>query len=1158
MSDLLANYLSIEGRFTRSVAIARDLKDPSALDGYIVTPSVISVISRIGSAVRARSSQRAWKIIGPYGSGKSALGLLLAHLFEGSRTRKQAFSLVEGVDIDAAAFFRPGHKFYPLVLTGSRTELSIALAAAIRLAIEQINTGGRKPTVYQQIDLEKGTYHGEPLTSSIAALLADFSGYVVTKDFGGVLLIIDEMGKFIEHAATFPDGADLATFQQLAEMASGVSDTPIYVVGLLHQHFDSYASDMGRKLADEWHKVAARFEEIIFDEPVEQYAHFAASTLCIQPSKVKSLGISSVARDLYKQATEFGFLRSDSASKKVLSGLAERLFPIHPGVLSALPIISKKFGQSERSFHAFLRGAETYSLNDFSKRTIADRLNWYSLHNLFDYLTHGVPLRFRSLEVERRWDFARAVIDRNLEADSLDVVLLKTIAILDLISSNCGVLITPETLAFCLQPRATLLGNLDIAIERLVTNGVLLRRRSSGELTFAIDTSVNIEALYEDLTARHDPESLIVSGAQQLVLERRVIAHRHFQLTGTIRTLSTVVYTLESYEADSKGHESALADGSLVVILSPNNDRDLKRARNKLAAIRDGRVMACLIPIDMQVRHSLEALSRWLLVKDYLAHKRIDPWTERYVELRLQEVREIVERDVLSKLFPDNNNDGPGYWVQGKLLKNSERMNVSQAASLMFDKLYSATPILHNELINRDRLSSSIVVARQRLVELLLEKASEERLGITDYPPERLIYTTIFRNTKLHRQTGHGDWTLASPIEGSPTEVVDVWRAIGKMLQQQDRSSFGLVIKEFAKPPFGLRSGPASLLVAAYLIVNRGSCAVFERGTLVVSLTTEHFARMFKNPEAFELREFDAGNGHAALLNQYSTALAAVGFAPEDALSYLNIARALIRWYSRLPDYSKETLTVSAGAKAIRSAIKKASDPIALLTDALPRIVSENGKADTTQSFADKFTGWLTEISYAERRLRDEISRSLGDSFGVVGPLRTIRSQLQKECAGTASELADFRLKSFLLRCADVALPDDKWLASIASIVVQRPLDAWDDHNILQFREEIAALSNRYKRWLGVVMQKGRYQDATQRFLGVTLTKPNGEENLLLVTTSKKSAELSGVVLAELTRQCGKDHSLMVTALAQALAELQQIESDDAEHGSGHGRQRTS
>ena len=76
----ISEYLDIAQRYVRSFEIERDFTDPAATDGYILTPAVLFAAQTLSSGLRKDSTQRAWRITGPYGAGKSAFGLFLSHV----------------------------------------------------------------------------------------------------------------------------------------------------------------------------------------------------------------------------------------------------------------------------------------------------------------------------------------------------------------------------------------------------------------------------------------------------------------------------------------------------------------------------------------------------------------------------------------------------------------------------------------------------------------------------------------------------------------------------------------------------------------------------------------------------------------------------------------------------------------------------------------------------------------------------------------------------------------------------------------------------------------------------------------------------------------------------------------------------------------------
>ena len=79
----IAELFNIHGRFLRSANLERDFRDPQALQGYVATRQIQSSLDRISGGLERNSGQRAWRINGDYGSGKSSFALLLAHLFAG-------------------------------------------------------------------------------------------------------------------------------------------------------------------------------------------------------------------------------------------------------------------------------------------------------------------------------------------------------------------------------------------------------------------------------------------------------------------------------------------------------------------------------------------------------------------------------------------------------------------------------------------------------------------------------------------------------------------------------------------------------------------------------------------------------------------------------------------------------------------------------------------------------------------------------------------------------------------------------------------------------------------------------------------------------------------------------------------------------------------
>ena len=91
---------------------------------------------------------------------------------------------------------------------------------------------------------------------------------------GGLLIIVDELGKVLEGAAH--EGHDIIFLQNLAELASR-SKGRLLFIGILHQSFDEYAQRLTREMRDEWAKIQGRFVDLAVnvagDEQLELLSH---------------------------------------------------------------------------------------------------------------------------------------------------------------------------------------------------------------------------------------------------------------------------------------------------------------------------------------------------------------------------------------------------------------------------------------------------------------------------------------------------------------------------------------------------------------------------------------------------------------------------------------------------------------------------------------------------------------------------------------------------------------------------------------------------------------------------------------------------------------------------------------------------------------------
>ena len=177
----------------------------------------------------------------------------------------------------------------------------------------------------------------------------------------------------------YPERQDIYLLQQLAEAASRSGDTPFFVLGLLHQGFSAYADHLDGASKQEWEKVAGRFEEILFNQPLEQVVLLLSFAL-----GVKAKDVPVQHREQAKAQMEYALERGWYGPVPLRNGLldkAAKLFPLDPLAVPVIVRTMHRFGQNERSLFSFLQSSEPFGLQAYASQHSLENARPYRIHN---------------------------------------------------------------------------------------------------------------------------------------------------------------------------------------------------------------------------------------------------------------------------------------------------------------------------------------------------------------------------------------------------------------------------------------------------------------------------------------------------------------------------------------------------------------------------------------------------------------------------------------------------------------------------------------------------------------------------------------------------------------------------------------------------------
>ena len=238
---MLSDVVSVARRFQRSVRMDTDLGASGTLHGFICHGSGKAGLETM-ARLMVESEQRAFTWTGPYGVGKSSLALALCASAGGNPGQRKLARTLLGDSADLDKAFPAGKSDWLVVpVVGRRhdpvVDIRKAIADAVATESGAPRTRRRRPDPSGRDVIER------------------LKGEAAARPKGGVLVVLDEMGKFLEGAEA--DGTDIHFFQELAEAASRCEGRMV-VLGILHQAFEQYASRLGQEVRKEWAKKIGR------------------------------------------------------------------------------------------------------------------------------------------------------------------------------------------------------------------------------------------------------------------------------------------------------------------------------------------------------------------------------------------------------------------------------------------------------------------------------------------------------------------------------------------------------------------------------------------------------------------------------------------------------------------------------------------------------------------------------------------------------------------------------------------------------------------------------------------------------------------------------------------------------------------------------------
>ena len=1031
-------------RFQRAVRIDTDLGGPSALEGFICPQSSAVVLETMARHV-SESGQGAFTWTGPYGSGKSSLGVALSALLHGeSDVRGEAGSLI-GEDTAKAVWeaFPPRTKGWHILPVVGRRDHPERL---IREAIETQRLMKWK---------RRASWSDKP----VLALLSDIAARD-SQSSGGLMVFIDEMGKVLEGATR--EGSDVHFLQQLAEMASR-SEGRLIVVGILHQAFEEYAHRLSREMREEWSKIQGRFVDLPVNTAADEQIGLLGRAIESDHNPAEPTALSKAVAALTHRATS-----------EDLPQLLEDCWPLHPVVSCLLgPISRRRFGQNQRSIFGFLNSSEPSGFQDFLRRP--DDGDLYTTDLLWDYLRFNLEPSVMASPDGHRWALAVDSLERcqALGGDELQL-LLKTIALLDLFKERSGLVASAEVLRLAL-PKYTS-GQIQIALDQLQAWSLIIHRRFNDSYSVFEGSDFDIDgAVKRVLEATGDVDFIRLNAIAGL---QPIVAKRHYHETGALRWFDVAIAPLA--DAKSAADDYRPKNGSIGTFLlavptqGESTDQIQQTAQCAVDVIEEW---------DLVIGVPQEAWNFTSLVRELLAIEQArdespelqgDRVARREIEARVSALRGLIESE-LGQAF------GAARWyTKDHPPECFTEAGLNGLASDLAGRRFHASPLLNNELLNRVKPSSNAVAARNFLLREMAMNDGQERLGIDGFPAEGGLFASLLEATGLYRRTSDV-WRFVVPtLEGNdPCNLGPTWREATSFLKSNKHRTVSVaeIYDVWRSPPFGIKDGVLPVLAVAFIQSMRRQLAFYRQNIFQARVTDLDVDYLAKDSSDVQLRWMDLSDGSRSLLSDMAGIVRALD--EENTLTDLepiDVAKGLVAIHDHLPPWVGRTQGLSANAKRVRQLFKQARDPNRLIFDDIPQLLSdemEPGQEDTVRDVSDNVREGLTELQQAYPAMLHQLRKTLLAELQVPNASAPMLGELRARAENIRELGGDHRIEAFLIRLAQFTGTDED-MEGLASLAANKPPRNWGDTDIDRATVELAEMAQRFMRVEAYAHVKGR------------------------------------------------------------------------------------
>ena len=974
----MKDMIKVASGFQYSVNIAFDLHNDEKLRNYIPTNNALDFIAEIVSSTDVSAKDRARVLVGAYGRGKSHVVLNIISLL--MQRDRELFKNIWNADTShkllsmVNRYYENYNKLLPVIISGSNTSLTQAFIVSLKRALQDNDLldvmpdtnyqaaakcisrwKHEYPDVYERFskaidmpieefmvalrgydigaykqfehiypELTAGSTFNPFLGFDVVELYESVARAIASKGYSGIFVVYDEFSKYLEANIKDATVSDTKMLQDFAEKCNRSGELQMHLLLICHKEIANYINKLPKERTDGWRGVSERFKHIQLLNNFSQTYEVVGKVIKKDKAQWESFlythkGLFQDLQDKYGRCRMF----SDVDTRE-LGNLFEFCYPLHPVSLFLLPRLSEKIAQNERTLFTFLSAEGRFTMSAFISQERADKEAFILPDLIYDYFKPLMQKEFYTGEIHQQYVLVSSAL-QELSDTSVEARLVKTIGLIYMVGEF-------EKLSPKIDTLLDIYGDLygydvaEKALQELEKNNLIIRlRRNNGFLRLKESSGVDVwQKIHDGFSVagqRHSAKEIL----NNMNFDRYLYPSRYNDEKEMTRYFRFDFIDGDEVDINSDfaaKSATAYADGILYGIL-PRDEEQLAKIREILPDIVNEKIIFVLPKAYSDISRTVRELEVVSKLRDEAVNDKV--LCSEYGMI-YDDLYEVADDYIRGFVRPEEGQSD--YFYQGVKKHFFRKSQLSEFLSQIMDKIYADTPVINNEVVNKDEITSMAVTSRSKVLAGLLRSELEYDLGLKGSGQDMAIMRSTLLRTGVLQQDNLQSISLnLFPVHN--IALANVLQEIKNMLWDElgsEKMCMAKVYDYLINPVHhvGMRRGIIPIYLATVLHgIKKG--LVFSNSFGEVTLDAELLHQINTAPENFFVEKINWNEAKENYLHNLETLFSDYMDYEEQGTgtgNYNQIYAAMERWYRALPRYSKE-LTCYLDGRALEREKKK-------------------------------------------------------------------------------------------------------------------------------------------------------------------------------------------------------------------------------------------